>query len=397
MKKILLSLLLVTAIGLAASLYMTQSHYRIAQTGFLEKSFCNINQVIDCDTVLASSYARSGPLYNAEWGTLYYLFAFFALLFIWARGANKNSSTLAFLFVSSFFAVLYSIVMAYLSWAKVHALCLFCMVTYAVNLLLFLLLWRASGVGFHIFSCLKRYLKSLTQPGDFKPYLWQHLLVVGIVAGIGVLFFRGLAPAAHVKRPEIPKEQYIKFYQSIPQKEVQLPGPRPSHGAADSKVVLLEFSDFQCPFCRRAAFSLTPFLGELRDKVKIVFMNYPLDQACNPKITHNFHNVSCLAAKGAICADQAGKFWEYHDLVFENQPKLSRALLIDLAKQVGLQEEEFNHCLVSPEVDARIAEDLAVGDQLGVSGTPAVFINGRPFRDWLHPERLQMVIQSELQ
>lgn len=396
MKKTCLAVLLLALVGLTASVILTKDHYRISQSGFEEKSFCNINQLIDCDTVLASPYAKMGPLLNSEWGVLYYLFVALAGIFVWSRGREAGCATLAFLFFSSILAVIYGASMAYISVVKIQALCLFCMVTYAVNLLLFLLLWRGMAIGFRLVPFLGTYFKGLGGRGGFKPYLLRHIGIVALMAGVGLLFFKGLAPQSHAAVPKTSREGYLKFYESIPKKDYKIPEGRPWTGDPQSKVVILEFSDFQCPFCRRAAFSLKPYLGELRNKVKIVFMNYPLDQACNPKITHSFHQVSCLAAKGSICAQKMGKFSEYHDLVFENQPKLSRALLLELAKKVGFDEEKFNQCIVSPEVDQQIAEDLALGDQLEVGGTPALFINGRAFRDWTNPERLKMVIEAEL-
>ncbi len=397
MKKKILVLLLVVTIGLGAAITLTINHYKIAKNGFQGKSYCNISQLMDCDTVLASSYSKMGPVLNSELGVLYYLFVMGALLLAWSRGEKQGRATLAFLFISSIFALSYSVFMAYLSFYKIGALCLFCMVTYVVNFLLLILLWWSLGIGTKIFSFFSQYLQGFFGKGSFTPHLLKHLIAVAVLAGIGIPLFRGLAPEAHRSSPKLPIEAYLKYFNELPKQEIVLPGPRPTWGDPNSKVTILEFSDFQCPFCRRAAFSLKPYLGTLRNQVKVVFMHYPLDQSCNPKITRSFHQNSCFAAKAAICADQQGKFWPYTERVFEQQPKISHDLLFEVAKQVGLNEETFKQCIFSPEVEQHIKEDLALGEQLNITGTPAIFINGRPFKEWMQPELFQAVVQSELQ
>jgi len=98
-----------------------------------------------------------------------------------------------------------------------------------------------------------------------------------------------------------------------------------------------------------------------------------------------------------LCSFKEGKFWEYHDLIFENQKKLSRDTLLNLAQEIGIDLPRFEQCLASEETTNLLKEDAELGKQLEVQGTPTVFINGHAFRDWSYPERLQLVIESEIQ
>ncbi|MBI2124937.1 thioredoxin domain-containing protein [Candidatus Woesearchaeota archaeon] len=144
----------------------------------------------------------------------------------------------------------------------------------------------------------------------------------------------------------------------------------PALGLEDAPVTMVEFSDFQCPFCKKAN---DEALKEVKDKyveagkLKIVYRDFPLE----------FHPEAEVAAIAAECADEQGKFWEYHDLLFANQDSLSDANYKKWAVELGLDEEEFNECYKGLEYLNEVRADMADGQKYGVSGTPAFFINGR--------------------
>lgn len=393
MKKIMVSLLLVAAAGLAASIVMTSIHYKMGEVGMDERSFCHVSDFFDCDSVLASRYAKLGPFLNSELGILYYFLVFVGVLYAWFSGDGR--STFAYLFLSSIFAVAYSGVMAYISLAKLGVLCLLCSTTYLANLFLMILLPRALKIRCReIPKFVFDYAASLFRTGTMKPRLSVHLAATIVLVALGLVFFRGLNPEIHKAHAEVPKEQYLKFFESLPRQDIDVAG-RPVWGNPEAKVTVVEFSDFQCPFCRRAAFTLKPYLKEFHKDVRFYFLNYPLDSSCNPALEHSMHPVSCMAAKAGICAQKEGKFWEYHDLVFENQKRLSRATLLELAKDVGFDHAKFEQCLASDEVSETLKKDVQQGSKVQVKGTPSVFINGRLFGDWPSPERLRIVIEAE--
>jgi protein-disulfide isomerase len=143
----------------------------------------------------------------------------------------------------------------------------------------------------------------------------------------------------------------------------------PVLGNKNAKVTLIEFSDFQCPFCKRLNDDAIQQIKKdyvESGKVKLVFRDYPL----------GFHPEAQKAAEAAECADDQGKFWEYHDLLFANQALLSITNYKAWAKQLGLNEAQFNTCLDSGKYASEVQKDFADGQAAGVSGTPTVFING---------------------
>lgn len=151
----------------------------------------------------------------------------------------------------------------------------------------------------------------------------------------------------------------------------------PVLGNKNAKVTMIEFSDFQCPFCRKFMTDTLPQIKkEYIDtgKVKLVYRDYPL----------SFHPGAAPAAEGAECADDQGKFWEMHDAIFNEQEKQGSGTIqfgvADVKKwaaQIGLDSAKFNQCLDSGKYKAEVEKDIADGTAAGVTGTPAIFINGR--------------------
>ena len=166
-------------------------------------------------------------------------------------------------------------------------------------------------------------------------------------------------------------------------------GDAPAVGPADAKVALVEFSDFQCPFCGQ----LTPTIESVRknyaDRVRIVFHQYPLP---------SLHPFAQKAAEAALCADEQGKFWPMHDLLFAEQDKLDSAGLRDKATRAGLAVDRFNQCVDDGKMAARVAREVELGNRAGVaSTTPTMFLNGHKLVAGAIPyEELARRIDDEL-
>lgn len=139
-------------------------------------------------------------------------------------------------------------------------------------------------------------------------------------------------------------------------------------GPATAPVTVVEFSDFQCPYCARVGPALKRIQDTYGDQVRIVYKDFPLLQ---------IHNNAAKAAEAGACAADQGKFWELHDKMFENQARLSVADLKQFAKDSGLDAAAFDQCLDSGQKSAEWNQDLADGERYGVTGTPAFFVNGR--------------------
>ena len=143
-------------------------------------------------------------------------------------------------------------------------------------------------------------------------------------------------------------------------------GNSPTKGPENAKITLIEFSDFQCPFCSRGMQTMEAVLKEYPNDVKLVFKHLPLP----------FHPQAKPAARASIAAGKQGKFWEMHDALFENQKNLSDETYMNLAKEIGLDLAKFKKDYEDPEVAKMVEEDAALATKLGVRGTPGFFVNG---------------------
>ena len=165
-------------------------------------------------------------------------------------------------------------------------------------------------------------------------------------------------------------------------------GDDPSKGGpASAPVTVVEFSDFQCPYCARVTPTLKRVEETYGEQVRIVFKDFPLLQ---------IHKDAAKAAEAGTCAAEQGKFWPLHDRMFENQAKLSVADLKQFAKDAGLDPGAFDQCLDSGKHAAEWGEDLKDGERYGVTGTPAFFVNGRLLGGAASFEKLAEVIDDEL-
>ncbi|MCK6550334.1 thioredoxin domain-containing protein [Myxococcota bacterium] len=141
---------------------------------------------------------------------------------------------------------------------------------------------------------------------------------------------------------------------------------KPSKGPDNAKVTIVEFSDFECPYCSRAVPGVEKVLAAYPNDVRVVFLHYPL----------SFHKGAMPSAIAATCAHQQGKFWPFHDKLFANQHALGPELFNATAKELGLDEAKFSACLADPKTKETVDAEMAQGNAAGVEGTPSFFING---------------------
>ncbi len=160
----------------------------------------------------------------------------------------------------------------------------------------------------------------------------------------------------------------------------------PSRGPANAKVTIVEFSDFQCPFCSRVVPTVDKIMKDYPTQVRLFFRHNPLP----------FHPKAPLAAEAAVAAEAQGKFWEMHDKMFANQQNLERADLDKYAQAIGLDMNKFKTALDTHAGKARIDADLAAGKQIGVQGTPNFYIDGRNVQGAQPYEEFKKVIDDEI-
>jgi protein-disulfide isomerase len=202
-----------------------------------------------------------------------------------------------------------------------------------------------------------------------------------------------IAEGMRGQRIAVRRAQFIKELRAAAGVRVNLEPPRvavnaegPSRGGANAQVTIVEFSDFECPFCGHAAETLQQIVKSYGDSVRIVFRDYPLFS----------HRTAKRAAEAAHCADELGKFWEMHDRLFSKGGPLSDGDLYRFATQAGLDRVKFDACLTSGKYKEAWKPSQDEGNRVGVYSTPSFFINGRLIVGAAGFEVFSKIIDEEL-
>jgi protein-disulfide isomerase len=198
------------------------------------------------------------------------------------------------------------------------------------------------------------------------------------------------------ERMQTVRAQYLDTLKAATPVRIMLEPPRqqfaavigaPSKGPANAPIEMIEFSDFQCPFCLRADPTVRQVLNTYGDRIHFVYRHYPLPGHPNAR----------PAAEAASCAAEQGKFWPYHDRLFTDQSKLGDADLKKTAADLGMDGAQFNACVDSHKYKAAVDADVAAGQEAGVDGTPAFFVNGRMISGAQPFDQFKKVIDEELE
>ncbi len=213
---------------------------------------------------------------------------------------------------------------------------------------------------------------------------WKITTVVLIVV-LAVLAFKGnnsSAPTGGTVADNPEPAAAVNFEDLLDDDDVK--------GDKDAPVTIIEWSDFECPFCARFYRDTLPLIEEeyiKTGKVKLVFRDFPL----------SFHQNAQKAAEAAECAGEQGKFWEMHDLLFENGVEGGVTTFKQYAKQLGLNTAKFNECLDSGAMASEVRKDTADGAAVGIQGTPGFLINGKLVSGAQPFSNFKQVIDAELE
>lgn len=213
-----------------------------------------------------------------------------------------------------------------------------------------------------------------TKSGQTPSWIFVGFALLGVATFALVLL--GTDPPPEMEST-IPVYDPVATWKATPVASVSfLPERDFALGRDDAKVSIAVFSDFECPYCQDASDELRQVYERYPDDVRLIFRNYPLDMSCNENMKQAGHLFSCKAAVMARCAGAQDRFWEMHDAIFE-LPQLSVSALDALPSELGLSAEAFEACVDGDEAMAQVQVDIAEGRTLGLTGTPAVFVNGR--------------------
>jgi len=362
---LLVAVLALSLVGLGVAIELTRIHYFThTDPGF--HSVCAVSERVNCETVAESSFSVFLGLPISVWGLIAY--ATMALLALWGLSPRRRAPTWprgALLCIFSA-ALVGSGILAYISFFRIDSMCLFCMSLYGVNTALF-----ALGIALVVRG--RRGAVALVID-DLKAAIAKPLPVLALAAVVGgaVVAAELLVPSYWIhlgwrELPELPNGTDADGHNWI--------------GAKEPLVTVIEFSDYQCPHCRRAHRNTRQMAAKYADTVRLVHRHQPLDQACNRAVQHAFHERACEFSIAAECAGAQGRFWAMNDALFSLQDDMpaSEIDLNTVAVEIGLDRSSFMECLRSKAPLSHIQKDIAEAERRGVTGTPTFFIGAQPY------------------
>ena len=357
------TVVLLAMVGLADSVYLAISHYRV-YTDIGYRSFCAISRAINCDTVSQSRYSIFLGLPVPIWGIVGY--TFILLLFLQAGGKAAGKKRLwAFAFWISLAFNSYSIVLAFISSYYIESYCIMCIVSYAVNL----------GLLFFSWMIRRRFSDSglIADTRQDLLFLWKKkvastLIFTAFLSSVLLLWF--VVPTYWKFQPQ-PLSEHIATGITD--------GGHPWIGAQQPSLEIIEFSDYQCFQCRKMHYLLRQTISENNSKIRIVHRNYPMDDKFNPIVKQPFHIGSGQMALLAIFAESKNKFWQMNDYLYNTAGRQDRIEFKELAKKLDLDASELARSLADPANHYKLRSDIIEGIELGITGTPAYVINGKVY------------------
>jgi len=379
------------AVGVADAAYLTQLHFEFDLTEAYFSSACHAVSATGCDVAVKSALSGVGGVPVALLATVFYgVVAVLALgVGFGAKGGRQRRadhwSALTWL-ANGATAVMIA------GSLVLGAFCPFCIGLYAVGLLSALCAHLASralgGAG------LRAGFGDLLRP--FTSRLWVPglacLLACASAAGGYFTVMRRAeamrdaaleAEIAAMVGPRLDTLETALAPLHLPVREPEVLG-RP--------VDIVEFSDFECPFCRRGWDAIEDVAS--RRAIRVRFAHFPLSASCNPAMRSEMHPRACAAGAAAVCAQAQGRFFEMGALLFGRQDALERADLEARARALGLDTPAFSACLDAPATLAKLSADAETGARLGVDSTPTLFVDGRKLEGAMGPKALERVLDT---
>jgi protein-disulfide isomerase len=361
----LLAAAALAAVGFVLAAVLARQHAD-AHAGIA--SFCAISEYVNCDRVATSGYSIVLGLPVATWGMLGYGLAVVLAAAGLRPGRRRERWPAGLLFLVAAVAAVVAVVLALVSELAIGALCLLCAFSWLTSFALLAAAWRA---------CQPEGIAAAVH-GDLEVLRERPLLVAGVVlaAACGV----ALIAAAYPRYWEHP----------APATARGAPAGRPPAGAAaptgtPGPLVVVEFSDYQCPFCAKAHEDTKALLAG-RPDVTLVRRHFPIDSQCNHAVKGRKHPDACALARAAICAEEQGKLSPMDDALFRNQE--AKRPVEEIAAAVGLDLARFRRCLGAPETETRLRSDIDAAVRVGLAATPTYVVGGRIYAGQLPVELL---------
>ena len=366
-KKLVIQILAV--IGLILTIKLAHIYYVANYVKYALPSFCTISSVIDCDGVAKTTAAQFWGIPLAYWGMFFYL----TVLFLTFADRLKKIKFLGFLevfknpkaYISTLGAVAFviSMILAGISTFRLHKICILCLVTYIIDLVIMLI--ASDGMFKNIVASFKTTFMDFADGA--KKYTKTFITLVVLISA-----FLAYSSITYNFVPHIKKIKHFQHYGKMKKNPYRAKGNL--LGAENADVTIELYSDYVCPLCYVHNIMLHKAVKEFKN-VKVIHHNYPFDKECNKYINVNMHPNACFMARGAMAAAKQGNYWEMSSLLYENQPKKEDDLL-KLAEELNFDKDKFLADFNSREINDELLNEIDKADNLNIDSTPTMYVNG---------------------
>jgi protein-disulfide isomerase/uncharacterized membrane protein len=396
--RIIISILAILGILVSGALIVV--YYNANFNPLAGPSFCAISDKIDCDAVAETVFSRFLEVPLALWGLGFYLAVLFTTLFPFEKfGLFKDvKHPKAFIFNMSIFSILLSIILYFITSYIIEKVCLLCHVLYLLNVGLFFA--AKAGTPFEdLFINAFADLKTM-----FSDSKWQKifggLALTAVVALVLINIYKPFTPgitetAETTTAPEAAAPQQQAAGGGQPYKIGEIGNIL---GERDAKLIIHEYTDFECPYCAMSNESMLKLAKEVPG-IKIQHHDFPLDSECNPYIKNYIHPTSCLASYYAKAARKQGKFWDMAVLLYANRENLDENKILELAKTINLDPDKLKKDVTDNKeiFKGEILQDIEKAKKLGINGTPTIVIGIKKHEGAMPYPELKQMVQDSLQ
>lgn len=357
---------------------------------------------LSCENVSKSNYSRLFGFPVALYGLWFYLMTFCMGFVCWLlHDPIRKLMAIALLWMAAL-GLSVDVALFFVSYIEIKALCPLCLFTYGITLLLF---------GLAQMYTLRYKISPLHPIKVFKPadgpYLSRSLMAGSTVLLLIILSTAGICYATQrlliqskIDYITTHKEREIKQIVSAFAKQRPQPLRLPAlvvHGDANAPVTILEISDFLCPYCAHVSQIMEELIHDNPEKLRVLFVNFPLDKTCNRQIRIDMHIGACELAKRAICAAVQGKLHDYQSVAFANRKNNPTAEDLDkIIATAGLDQTALEQCLDDPNTEDTLQWQIKAVEEHYINATPTIFINRKQYQGRIYKEALQQVIDLEL-
>ncbi len=408
----LILLIIFSFLGIVVSGILIEHHVHPETSSKLLQSVCEIGGKSGCDVINQSEASTVLGMPIAFWGFLFYSFVFCFALFY---GRHKKIFFIRLIFWFSIFGFLVDFTLFLYSILIVDAICSLCVISYICTIGMLIIsgfILKRTSKGESLMKFDFDFIWLSQQPVTVTILCFS--LIFSIFVGSFVFLYAksssniGLSSQNHDVLLEEAWKAFQREYESIPVQIIPIEHS-PYKGAIDPVLTIVEFADFLCPHCKIAGDSLGEIIKKYPKSIKVVFKNYPLDQACNDNIKQKFHEGSCKIAYLGLCSSRqkVSSFWKIHDRIFANHTKwiqlnpIQNSSFTNIISSIGVNPTLALSCLKQEKTKKDTIKDIKLGDSLGLSSTPTLFFNGKKMRggipnDYFFKKLLTYEIQKQI-